>query len=227
MWYQSAKYLTTSLPANSCCLAMLTLEASWRANVTIMLLTLLIINSVKRNVSRNCDASSSGHSQDEARSQSKHSEKSLSECHLDVNVTPRPSKRHNATCRRPSRLAGKCKNEDMVVGDSAEVHVPWPSSQSWVWARSLCPLRLVSTSLTSSLQQPPSHVALLPTVRWRQGRWSGAARPLLPAPHSVYPPPTIPFLCTPLSLYLSRFPWKPELVRFWFPRARIKQTVQR
>lgn len=88
--------------------------------------------------------------------------------------------------------------------------------------------------MTSSLRQPPSHVTLQPAVRRTQGRWSGEARPRLPLPKPNHPPrpptthlrdhhPSVP----PSPLYLSRFPGKPELVRFWFPReARERQTAQ-
>ena len=64
----------------------------------------------------------------------------------------------------------------------------------WASARSDASLRAVPTSLTSSLHQPPSHVTLQPAVRWRQGRWSGVARPRLPPP---YPPPTSAIIIPP------------------------------
>lgn len=69
-------------------------------------------------------------------------------------------------------------------------------------------LQAVPTSLTSSLHKPPSHVTLQPAVQWRQGRWSGVARPRLPPPYPPFPPPRSSSLRTPLWLYLSQFPQK-------------------
>lgn len=84
----------------------------------------------------------------------------------------------------------------------------------------------VPTSLTSSLQQPPSHVA---SLRYGEDKAAGAEQLGLGSPlRTPHPPPRSSSLRTPLSLYLSRFPGKPELVRFWFPsEARRKQTVQK
>lgn len=128
----------------------------------------------------------------------------------------RPCREHNATCRRPSRLAGKCRIECSSAADPA-------ASRGLVL--SLRPLRRISASGPRLADFLPPPTALPCRYRLRCGEDKAAKAEQLglgfppscsaPCPH---PPPRPPSLRTPLSRYLSRFPRKLELVRFWFPR---------
>lgn len=114
--------------------------------------------------------------------------------------------------------------------------VPRPSSQSSAWASKLCPRRRIPTSgphladFLPPLTALPRNATACGAVRTRPLKRS-KARPLFAPSLPSIPPTHIRDhhpLRTPLPFYLSRFPRKPEMVRFWFRReARAKRTKEK